>query len=273
MAYIGFTPTTKPLNTDDLSDGIVTTAKLADVAVTNAKINTNARKFPVNAANVATDAVETAKIKDLNVTTDKIAALNVTTAKIADTNITAGKLATDAVETLKIKDLNVTTGKIAALNVTTAKIAALNVTNEKIAADAVSSAKIAPLVNLQEDTSILAAAFDATTNIDLLTNSVYYNPIAADTNFKVNFRADASTPLNSIMTIGNTISAAVMVTNTGSPYYINAFEVDGSSVTPKYQGGTAFSAGNANSIDVYTFSIIKTADTTFTMLVAQTKHA
>jgi len=243
MAYIGFTPTTKPLNSDDLQDGIVTTAKIADVAVTNAKINTNVRKFPVNAANVATDAVETAKIKDLNVTTGKIA------------------------------DTNVTTAKIAALNVTTAKIAALNVTNEKIAADAVSSAKIAPLVNLQEDTSIVAAAFDATTNIDLLTNSVYYCTAAADTNFKVNFRADASTALNAIMAIGNTISAAVMVTNTGSAYYINAHEVDGSSVTPKYQGGTAYSAGNANSIDIYTFSIIKTADATFTMLAGQTKFA
>ena len=75
------------------------------------------------------------------------------------------------------------------------------------------------------------------------------------------------------MGIGNTISAAVMVTNTGSAYYINAHEVDGSSVTPKYQGGTAYSAGNANSIDIYTFTIIKTADATFTMLAGQTKFA
>ena len=75
------------------------------------------------------------------------------------------------------------------------------------------------------------------------------------------------------MAIGSTMSAAVMVTNTGTPYYINAYQVDGSSVTPKYQGGTAYSAGNADSIDIYTFSIIKTADAAFTMIVTQTKHA
>jgi len=42
-------------------------------------------------------------------------------------------------------------------------------------------------------------------------------------------------------------------------------------VTPKYQGGTAWSAGNASGIDVYTYTIIKTAAATFTVLASQTQ--
>jgi len=197
----------------------------------------------------------------------------ITVNKLSSNSVTSAKIVVDAVTLTKIANASITAPKIANANVLTSEIQNNAVTFSKIQNDAVSSSKIAPLVNLQEDTSIVAAAFDATTNIDLLTNSVYFNANAADTNFKVNFRADASTSLNSIMGIGNTISAAIMVTNTGSAYYINAHEVDGSSVTPKYQGGTAYSGGNANSIDIYTFSIIKTADATFTMLASQSKHA
>ena len=67
--------------------------------------------------------------------------------------------------------------------------------------------------------------------------------------------------------------AQVMETNTGTPYYNNAVTIDGSSITPEWQGGSAPSAGNANSIDVYTYTIIKTGDATFTALAAQTQFA
>jgi len=249
MAYIGFAPTTKPLNSDDLQDGIVTEAK------------------------IATDAVTLTKIANASVTTHKIANANVLSYLIANANVTTHKIANANVLSYLIANANVTTDTIANANVLTSDIELANITTELLIDDAVSSSKIAPLVNLQEDISIVASAFDNPTNIDLLNNSVYYCTAAADTNFTINFRANGSTPLNDIMATGNTISAAIMVTNTGSPYYINAHQVDGSSVTPKYQGGTAYSAGNANSIDVYTFTIIKTADATFTVIAAQTQFA
>ena len=39
MAYIGKTPTPAPLTSSDITDGIISTDKLADTSVTNAKIN------------------------------------------------------------------------------------------------------------------------------------------------------------------------------------------------------------------------------------------
>jgi hypothetical protein len=50
-------------------------------------------------------------------------------------------------------------------------------------------------------------------------------------------------------------------------------QVDGSSVTPKWQGGTAPTAGNASSIDTYSYTIIKTGSAAFTILASQTKFA
>ena len=41
MPFIGKTPTTVPLTANDISDGIISTDKLADTSVTNAKLNAN----------------------------------------------------------------------------------------------------------------------------------------------------------------------------------------------------------------------------------------
>ena len=75
------------------------------------------------------------------------------------------------------------------------------------------------------------------------------------------------------MDTNESITVAFLVTQGGTPYYNNAVTVDGSSITPEWQGGAAPTAGNANSIDVYTYTVIKTGDAAFTALAAQTQFA
>ena len=125
----------------------------------------------------------------------------------------------------------------------------------------------------QETATISATAATGTINYDLKTQSILYYTSDATGNFTVNFRGDGSTTLNSLMDTGDVVTAVFLVTNGSSAKYNNAFQVDGSSVTPKNQGGSAYSSGNANSIDVYTYSIIKTGDAAFTMLTSQTQFA
>tara|TARA_R110002126_G_scaffold40284_1_gene118725 strand:+ start:236 stop:1153 length:918 start_codon:yes stop_codon:yes gene_type:complete len=79
--------------------------------------------------------------------------------------------------------------------------------------------------------------------------------------------------VNANLATGQSLSVAVLLTNGSTPYYLNVYQVDGSVVTPKWQGGTAPAAGNANGIDSYSFTIIKTADATFTVLASQTQFA
>jgi hypothetical protein len=75
------------------------------------------------------------------------------------------------------------------------------------------------------------------------------------------------------MTTGQVITAAFLVTNGATAYYNNAVQVDGAAVTPKWQGGTAPAAGNASSIDVYTYTIVKTGSAAFTVFASLTKFA
>jgi hypothetical protein len=88
-------------------------------------------------------------------------------------------------------------------------------------------------------------------------------------NRTINFVGDGSTTLDSILAAGQSITVAVLANQGSTAYYLNAYQVDGTAVTPKWQGG-APTGGNASSIDVYTFTIIKTAANTFTVLASQT---
>jgi hypothetical protein len=124
-----------------------------------------------------------------------------------------------------------------------------------------------------ETVTVSATAATGTINYDITTQSVLYYTSNASANWTVNFRASSGTSLNTALSVGQSVTAVFMVTQGATAYYNNAVQVDGSSVTPKWQTGTAPTAGNASSIDVYSYTIIKTANATFTVLASQTKFA
>ena len=129
----------------------------------------------------------------------------------------------------------------------------------------------AVVTTLGEITTVSATAATGTINYDIITQSVLYYTTSASANWTVNFRGNGSTSLNTLMAVGETRTVTFLVTQGATAYYNNAVTVDGTSVTPKWQGGTAPTAGNTSGIDVYTYSIIKTASATFTVLASQTQ--
>jgi len=121
--------------------------------------------------------------------------------------------------------------------------------------------------------TVSATAATGTIAYDVTSQSVLYYTTDASGNFTVNFRGSSGTSLDTLMATGESLSVTFLVTNGATAYYNSAVQVDGSSVTPKWQGGTAPTSGNASSIDIYTYVIIKTGSATFTVLAAQTKFA
>ena len=130
------------------------------------------------------------------------------------------------------------------------------------------------LLAIPETVTITASAPPATTNLDVLTQSVLYYTTNASANFTLNVRGNAGVTFAAQCAVGQSYTVVLMVTNGATPYRPTTFQIDGVSVTPKWGGGTAPTAGNANSIDVYTLTIIKTAATpTYTVLATQVQFA
>ena len=131
-----------------------------------------------------------------------------------------------------------------------------------------------PLITeIRETATVSATAATGTIQFDALTQVVLYYTTASSGNFTVNFRGNVSTSLDSVMSTGQSLSATFLVTNTGTAYYNSAVTIDGNSVTPKWQGGSAPTSGNASSVDSYTYVIIKTGSAAFTVLASVTKFA
>jgi hypothetical protein len=125
--------------------------------------------------------------------------------------------------------------------------------------------------NALEGVTVSATAATGTINYDVTTQSVLYYTSNASANWTVNFRASSGTSLDTAMATGEAITVVFLVTQGATAYYNNAVTIDGSSVTPKYQGGTAWTSGNASSIDAYSYTIVKTGSATFTVFAAQTQ--
>jgi len=129
------------------------------------------------------------------------------------------------------------------------------------------------VTTLGETTTVSATAATGTVNYDVITQGVLYYTTNASANWTVNFRGNSGTALNTLMAIGETRTVTFLVSQGSTAYYNNAVQVDGSSVTPKWQGGSAPTAGNPSSVDIYTYSIVKTANATFTVFASQTRFA
>jgi len=124
-----------------------------------------------------------------------------------------------------------------------------------------------------EEVSVVAAAATGTITLDCKTNSVVYYTSNATANWTFNFRGDGATTMNTFLAVGKSSTVAFLATQGTTAFYPTTFQVDGIGVTPKWLGGSAPTGGNASSIDSYSFTIVKTAANTYTILASQARFA
>ena len=127
--------------------------------------------------------------------------------------------------------------------------------------------------NAIEAVTVSATAATGTINYDVTTQSVLYYTSNASANFTMNFRASSGASLDSVLATGEAITVVFINTNGATAYYNNLITIDGTSVTPKYQGTLAWTAGQASGNDIYSYTIVKTGSATFTVFAAQTQFA
>ena len=119
----------------------------------------------------------------------------------------------------------------------------------------------------------ISTTFITSFTYDVLTQAVYFQNVDLGANFTVNLRGNASTALNAALNTGESATVALITKQGNTTYYNTSVLVDGTStnVTVVYQGGSAPTAGNASSNDVYTYTALKTAASTYTILAALTQ--
>jgi len=124
-----------------------------------------------------------------------------------------------------------------------------------------------------EKTNILTTA-NGTSNLDIKTfGAVFLFTTNSSATWTHNIRGDGSTTLNSMLDVGQAITVVVLSKQNNTAYYTSALNIDGSSATVNWLGGTAPSAGASSAgYDAYAWNIIKTGNATFTVIASQTRY-
>jgi hypothetical protein len=124
---------------------------------------------------------------------------------------------------------------------------------------------------LLERANVVATAPPAVTNLDLITAPIIYFTSNSTQNITANIRGNATVALNSMLAVGQSATFVVFMPNATS-YYVNTVKIDNTTVTPFWQGGSTVVGGNPNSIDIYTFAVLKTANATFKVFASQVRY-
>jgi hypothetical protein len=126
---------------------------------------------------------------------------------------------------------------------------------------------------LAEKVNTSATAATGTINFDAIDGAVQNFTSNASANWTFNLRGNSTVTLDTLLDDGESITVAHIVPQAATAYYANVVQIDGSTVTPVWQGGAAPTEGTASSSDVYTYTAIKTAANTYTVLASLTAFA
>ena len=127
------------------------------------------------------------------------------------------------------------------------------------------------LAYLLEKVTVSASAPSGNVNVDMATQSVLYWTGNATANVSANIRGTATQPLNSLLAIGQSVTAVLFLPNGASNFLVSNVRIDNTTVPVAYQGNAAPVLGNSNSIDIYSFTILKTASATYKIFASQTQ--
>jgi hypothetical protein len=164
---------------------------------------------------------------------------------------------------------------VASLPPGTVTLAALGVTQTFTGTQSLAgttSAIAAILTNAAEVATVSATAATGTIALYPSSQSVLYYTSNAAANWTTNITFSAGTTMNTAMAVSQSITVTFLVTQGASPFYNNVVQVDGTTtgVTTYWQGGAPIS-GNASGVDAYTYTVVKTAASTFTVFASQTQ--
>jgi hypothetical protein len=250
--------------TNDFAMGNVT---ITGGAISGATLSTSS--FTLGGIAITATGTEINILDGVTATAAEINILDGVTATAAEINILDGVTATAA----EINYVDGVTSNIQTQLDATAKLAVAQSFTAKQTFAGSSSVASMKTSNIAEVDTIAATAATGTIDYDVTTQSVLFYTTDATGNWTLNLRGSSGTSLDTLMATGESLSVTFLVTQGATAYYNSAVTIDGSSVTPKWQGGTAPTSGNASSVDCYTYVIQKTGSATYVVLASQTQFA
>ncbi len=192
---------------------------------------------------------------------------SVTSQKILAGAVTGDKLGLTAINANNIVDASITGAKLSSATITGDKLGLTSINANNIVDASITGAKLSSTlttgnINFVGATSFLSTVYETANVSTLMGSTTTINVSQPLLVFTANSSANSTVNFVGLggMPVGNTASFVIINPNSSTPKYISGFQIDGSSITPKWAGGAPASITPANT-DIYTVTVIKTAAT------------
>ena len=123
---------------------------------------------------------------------------------------------------------------------------------------------------LTEHVTVTAGKLSDNLNLDLANGNVFLFTTAESTTATPNLRYNSSTTLNNSMGVGDVVAVTIVTTANASGFSAQ-LTIDGAAVTENWVGGSAPDGGGSSGVDIHSYTIIKTASATFTVIANHQK--
>lgn len=200
------------------------------------------------------------------ITVDSISANAVTNVGIANGTIVSVDLADQAVIGSKLGP-----GAVSGNNISTNSIRGNNIVAGQITSNVLASNLSISLTRVLEEANINSIAIGGNVNIDVADSTVYFFNANTTANVTFNVRANTQNTFDSVTAIGETTSLAIAVKH-GTVRHEANLAIDGVVQTLFYAGNTRPANVSISSaeINLFSYSIFKTAANTYTVISANT---
>ena len=122
--------------------------------------------------------------------------------------------------------------------------------------------------HLKEKIKVTAGKLSDNLDINIDNGMVHLFTTTETTTSTPNIVSNAG--INTDMSVGEAISVSI-VTTAAAGAYSAQLTIDGAAVTENWSGGSVPESGGSSGVDIHTYTIMKTASATYTVLASQTK--
>lgn len=124
-----------------------------------------------------------------------------------------------------------------------------------------------------ETANVNSIVLTGNVNINILDGVVYYFTQPASSTWTFNLRGNANTTVDSMLSVGESLTVAFGCTQGPQGYVSDKILVDNVYVYPKWQGGSTPTSGSNSGVDMYSFTLIKTSSMQYSAFASQTRFA
>ena len=265
------------VTSSQLVDGSIGGVKLIDGSVTGNKLGITA----IRGNNIVAGTITGNLIADTTIRGNNIVAGQITGNLIADTAVASNNIVVGAItgNLIAINSINAS-NSIVALSITgnligTGAISSNNFAGGGVTSGVLSSNLTISTVRLAETINVITGPLSGNYSLHLANSTVYHTIANSAGHVTFNMIANNTHTLNQMLSIGQSVSTSILLKQGSTRWRANV-HIDGVLQTAYWAGNTQplffSSASQAMTYDAYNFSIIKIADSQYTVFASNTLY-